>query len=84
MVNSTSESSSSQSTKLLGDSLDAGGNDLGVLGVADADTLGGVRPGLRQAREEIMTRHDEDVSLFEAFVELLAREIGRASCRERV
>jgi hypothetical protein len=44
----------------LGDDLDAGGDDLIVLGVVDADALVDVGPGLGEAGEEVMAGDDED------------------------
>ena len=58
-------------TDLLGDDLDAGGDDLVILGVVDADALVDVGPGLGEAGEEIVAGDDDDAPLLQSLVKLL-------------
>ena len=63
-----------RSADFVGDGLDAGGDDVVGLGVADADALARVAPGPGQAGEEMLAGNYEDMPLFQALVELLVRD----------
>ena len=64
----------SRSSDFVGDYADAGLDNGVGLCVADAKALGGVRPRLRHAWEEVVAGYDDDVPGLEAFVEFLARD----------